>query len=109
MSKEFKNYVTELEKKIGQSSLVSFHSFCNLCQKFFLKCGYDQIGGICRATFAAQQSYSVLHSAAQLSVDAPLGLCKLGRSDLIEHYIKLVPAVGCLFESMPFVSEQTVQ
>ncbi len=38
MSKGFQNGISQFEKKIRQSSQVSFHSFCNLkkvCKKFF--------------------------------------------------------------------------
>ncbi len=35
MSKWFQNYISQLEKKIRRSLLVSFHSFCNICKKFF--------------------------------------------------------------------------
>ncbi len=35
ISKRFQNYISQLEKKIRQSLLVSFHSFCNLCKRFF--------------------------------------------------------------------------
>ncbi len=38
MAKGFQNSISQFEKKIRQSSLVSFHSFCNLkkvCKKFF--------------------------------------------------------------------------
>ncbi len=69
MSKGFQNGINQFEKKIRPSSLILFHTFCNLkkvCKKLFYR-----IGGICRATFATWQSCSVLHSAARHSVDAP--------------------------------------
>ncbi len=40
--------------------------------KNFFSCRRDRIGGICPATFAAQQSCRLLHSVARHSVDAPL-------------------------------------
>ncbi len=85
MSKGFQNDISQLEKKIGRSSLVSFHSFCNLkysLQNFFYY-GLDQIGGI-RATFAMQQTCSVLHSAMRHSVNAPLKVS-------VHLYATLVP------------------
>ncbi len=42
-------------------------------KKIIFSCERDRTGGICRATFAARQSCSVLHSAVRHSVDAPLG------------------------------------
>ncbi len=74
MSKGFQNGISQFEKKIRQSSPVLFHSFYNLkkvYKKIIFSCGRDRIGGICRATFAVQQSCSVLHSAVRHSVDAP--------------------------------------
>ncbi len=67
----FKMVSVSLKKKITPSSPISFHSFGNL-KKVCKKCGRDCIGGICQATFAAWQSYSVLHSVARHSVDASL-------------------------------------
>ncbi len=78
MSKGFQNGISQFEKKIIPSSLISFHSFCNLkkvCKKFFFH--VDAIALAAYAEQLMQQSCSVLHSAARHSVDAPLQLHSL--------------------------------
>ncbi len=71
MSKGFQNDISQFEKKITPSSPILFDSFRNP-KKGWKKGGRDRISGICRTTFAARQSCSLLHFAARHSVDAPL-------------------------------------
>ncbi len=52
MSKGFQNGINQFKKKIRPSSLISFHSFCNLkkvCKKLFFR-----VDGIALAAYAEQ-------------------------------------------------------
>ncbi len=66
MSKRFQNYISQLEKKIRQSSLISFHSFCNLCKKLFFN-----TDAIKQAAYAEQH---LPHSKAAMYCILPCGI-----------------------------------
>ncbi len=66
MSKGFQNYISQLEKKTRCSSLVLFHTFCNLCKKFFFN--VDEI------KLAAYAEQLLPRSKAAMSCILPRGI-----------------------------------
>ncbi len=82
--RSFKMVSASLRKKsdkLRQSPSTVFVTWRRSAKNYF-SCGRDRIGGICRATFAAWQNSSVLHSIARHSVDAPQRITKLFRGNL---------------------------
>ncbi len=66
MSKGFQNYISLLEKKIRQSSLVSFRSFCNCCKKIFFNVNASKL--------AAYAKQLLLHSKGAMCCILPRGI-----------------------------------
>ncbi len=98
MSKGFQNFC--IQTKNVKNTRFSFHSFCNLKygqQTIIFECGRDQIGCMCRATFAVRQNCHVLHSAAWHSVDAPLELLNFPYQSIGYGQLQLQTACGNSF------------